>query len=203
VLFRSAQAPLARTSLFVFPWGQQRLTNGSFEANAKGKPQGWTFWADTSGGKGSPLIAYRSTKQKQKEVVHGSQSLQLTTVYSIHRAGFYQQVQLSQDKIGCQATFSISALTWDKQKPDWTPQQCGFGSFQVKAGIDASGGTNPQAKGVVWTDSWKACPDFQRLSIRQKISQTKLTLFFLSAPKWPVRENVSIWDLATLTVDCP
>lgn len=202
---RGDRTPTATAPLFVYPYDERDgyLTNASFEQGDSTPPTGWKRWQDVSGSHSGIALGYRSTGAGDREVVHRTTSVTMTSSYKTHRAGLLQTVDVGGDKVGCHAKFSVSAIAWSIEKDDQsTSDYCGSGSFRVLAGLDPSGGADPQAGSVAWSDNWDPCPEFSRLEVTEKIDSPSVTVFLKSAPKWPLKQATSIWDHARLEIEC-
>ena len=141
----------------------------------------------------------------------GSASLQYFTTYGTHHAGVYQQVDL-----GLGGTNDIkviaSASSWsdDKRCEGHGQSSCVvegdcfceiINKFVGRVGIDPTGGIDPTASTVEWTE-WKSLPNvgpqdganFVQFEIETTSSNDRVTVFLASNNEYPYRNSDSYWD---------
>jgi hypothetical protein len=133
----------------------------------------------------------------------GQQAFKLFTFYRIHDAGLFQQIRVSP---GGRLKLSASVHAWTSEDDD--PHHSKLGDvYQASqmVGLDPTGGTNPFADSVVWSE-----PDHiydvytQTHSVEAMAQNITLTVFVRSWVKWPYKHNDLYWDTVSLElVDLP
>jgi LysM repeat protein len=70
----------------------------------------------------------------------------------------------------------------------------------LRAGIDPTGGANPYAHSVVWSEPMRSEDTWGQLSVQATAQGESVTVFVFSAPKYPVLHNEVYLDDARLVV---
>jgi hypothetical protein len=162
---------------------------------------------------------YKQSEGFGNRIYAGAASAQFFTSFGTLHAGMYQHIDLGQGGLNT-IDFSASASSWSDAN------RCeGFGSDQCKKkdgcectiintfkgriGIDPTGGINPMAGSVVWTD-WKDLPNvtpssgsqFTQFSLTGiKSDSNRITVFVASNNQYPYRNSDAYWDAAELKVN--
>ena len=130
-------------------------------------------------------------------VFDGVWALQMFTFYMIHDAGVYQQVEVQP-----WSTWQLSAYThaWASVLDD--PHQSYVTDCEQvtqMAGIDPTGGTDPYADTVIWSEAAHIYDEYAQTPVVKAtaISDT-MTVFLRSVIKWPIKHNDVYWDAVRL-----
>ena len=172
-----------------------------FEANsAIMTAAGWTPWwiyqdtADPDWRNRTPVFEQATASDR----VHaGGSAQQYSTTFGTHTAGIYQQV--SGRTPGEQLHFSVWAYVWSS---NYDEACCSVdnGFVDLRVGIDPSGGTYPFASNVVWSPLEQHYDSWGELTVDAVAAADTVTVFFYSAPLYPVKHNNIYIDDAQLTV---
>jgi LysM repeat protein len=127
----------------------------------------------------------------------GSSAQQYSTAFGTHTAGIYQQV--SGRTPGEQLRFSIWAYAWSSS---YDEECCSVdnGFVDLRIGIDPYGGLNPFSTNVVWSSPEQYYDSWGQLEVDAVAASDTVTVFFWSAPLYPVKHNNIYIDDAELTV---
>jgi len=112
------------------------------------------------------------------------------TQFATHTAGLLQGPIIV--PAGKQVTFQAYVRQYS-ENPDGND-----GEGMAKIGIDPTGGTDPYAESVVWSeDLWKPYEGFTLMQV-EATSFGAVTVFTYAAWKWPAGTNDTYWDDAKL-----
>jgi LysM repeat protein len=127
----------------------------------------------------------------------GSSAQQYSTAFGTHTAGVYQQV--SGRTPGEQFRFSIWAYAWSSS---YDEECCSVdnGFVDLRIGIDPSGGLNPFSTDVTWSSPEQYYDQWGQLEVEAVAASSTVTVFFYSAPRYPVKHNNIYIDDAELIV---
>ena len=155
---------------------------------------GWTAWwiePDASHpNQCATCTPYSRPEFRYSTLIHsGSSSQQYFTTDSIHEAGLYQRV--SGVKPGQKLQFSTYMLAFSSKDNPW----------QIRVGIDPTGGTNPYSSGVVWGPSYGFSNGAWVVYTAEAVAQNStVTVFTYSRPSWAYESNSMYVDDASLVV---
>lgn len=164
---------------------------------------GWTpWWTPAVSGDPAWKLAtpeFKEAKSPFDNRVHsGASAQQWFTADKTHSGGIFQRVAVP---VGALLRLSVWAQVWSTKGNDPTSgsQENGRenGHLEVRLGLDLSGGTNPWAESVIWSD-WAACYDFWRkLEMEWVAHAVYVTVFIQSECMYPVSHNdVYVDDVA-------
>lgn len=127
----------------------------------------------------------------------GQWAVKLFTFWTIHDAGLYQKVQVTP---GTRWKLSAWVHAWtskeDKACCSTTgdPEQA-----HQMVGLDPTGGTNPYASSVVWSEAAHIYDTYtQTHPVEVTAQSSTLSVFLRSWVKWPYKHNDIYWDTVTL-----
>lgn len=118
----------------------------------------------------------------------GSSSQFYFTSYAIHQAGVFQRV--TGVKAGQRLQFSAYMQATSTKD----------NSFELKVGIDPTGGVNPFSRDVVWGPSYSALGSWLLFSAEAVAQNSAVTVFTYSRPAWAHEFNSIYLDDASLIV---
>lgn len=184
-------------------------------------PPGWTPWYVHSEGQppehdpenpnGWCEPEIRSAPHRNPDRMHtGAQGWVMFTFYRIHKGGYFQQIPAQP---GQRYRFSYWAHAWTGNSDDPNESAAGRGplawlvddaetdaqlqaSFQ--AGIDPTGGTDPDADSVVWGDAWCIYNVYRQVSVEAVAASDTVTVFTKELFMWPYRHCDGYIDDADL-----
>ncbi|MGC9356596.1 MAG: LysM peptidoglycan-binding domain-containing protein [Anaerolineae bacterium] len=142
--------------------------------------------------------------------VHGGMLSQKYFTYNRqHEAGIYQTV--SGIEPGTRLRFQIYAETWSCLGAEGNPLSCPTGAnsnrpapMHTRVGIDPTGGTNPWAPSVVWSQEFETYDTWTPFWVEANAEASTVTVFFYSrvdwTEGWPRVNNDVYLDDATLRV---
>jgi hypothetical protein len=196
--------------------GNNLLENGDFEGghfNQDGVPEiavpeGWDglWWAAGLNEAGQSLgrpetivIPRRVPFLDPPRIYSGQQAYKIFTYGRAHRAALYQVVE------GLEPGERVRGWAWVHS---WVGQDpldpcCSTGDpwgMALRVGIDPTGGTDPEAATVVWSDPAYHRDTFHVVLVETEALSDRVTLFLGSAAKWGVTHNDVYWDAARLEV---
>lgn len=154
---------------------------------------GWTAWwiePDAS----HPNHCTNCTPWSRPEfrystLIHsGSSSQFYFTSYAIHQAGVYQRVS----GVTPGQRLQFSAYMFATSAKD--------NVFDLKVGIDPTGGTNPFSSGVIWGPSFSAFGSWLLYSVEAVAQNSTVTVFTYSRPSWAFESSGVYLDDASLIV---
>jgi LysM repeat protein len=162
---------------------------------------GWTPWW-RSRQDGDPKAYYFQPEYKQAngyvfpERVHGGAAAQQWfTFFATHEAGMYQQVFGVTP--GTRYRFTAWAQVWSSAEDNSSvSRDPAYPNLRV--GIDPTGGWNPWAGSVVWSQPYAFYDQWGQLAVEAVAQADVLTVFMYSAPNYPVKHNDMYWDDAVL-----
>jgi len=194
-------------------------------------PPGWVAWFYHDPDRyDQPEVRDAWKAHDERRVRSGDKAILLFTFYRRHDAGFYQQVEveqgqrlrftawahawsnhLSEDEGGDPddgrwsdgAGKGVVAWPVSNNLPHDTgdPQTDAKPNFSFWVGIDPTGGTNPSAPSVVWSDGYHIYNGYcQELSVEATAEADTVTVFLRSKTLWPFKHNDAYWDDAALVV---
>jgi hypothetical protein len=192
-------------------------------------PPGWVCWFQHQEGEWAQPEGRDSRARDPDRMRSGSKGYVNFTFHRKHDAGLYQQVSVAPGtKLRFTAWAHAWSNHADKSRPDAFPHpddprwsdgagyervawaegsQPPTGDPQVDArtnmtfwvGIDPTGGTNPFAGSVVWSQGWHIYNGFVQPVTAEATAQSgTVTVFLRSRTKWPFKHNDAYWDDAEL-----
>ena len=75
--------------------------------------------------------------------------------------------------------------------------------MRMRIGIDPTGGTNPWAGSIVWSEEQNPLDAWSLFSVEAVARANSVTVFTSSAPDYPSKHNNVYWDDASLTAVAP
>jgi len=190
-------------------------------------PSGWWAWyAHQRNNNPVPWdpnnhIGWAEPEVRLTETVHKRHRSGLVAAYlftwrRIHEGGFFQQVSVTP---GARLRFTAYTHAWigdDDHPPIWSLP--GYGALAWPAGtpglnddqrsvtqsvgIDPTGGTDPYAPTVIWSNAWHIFNAYRAepLEVEAVAAGNMVTVFLRSSTLWPVVHNDVAWDDCALTV---
>lgn len=158
----------------------------------------------------------------------GQKATLLFTFYRRHDAGFLQQVEVEpgrrlrltawahawsntelegygwcadDGRCSCGVGREVVAIPADKiPSLNGNPWNDAVGNFLFSVGIDPTGGIDPRADTVEWSDAWAIYNGYcQQLSVEAEAGEAGIvTVFLRSKTRWPFKHNDAMWDDAVL-----
>jgi len=125
----------------------------------------------------------------------GSNAQIYYSFYETHDGGVYQQV--SGITPGAELRFSIYSYTWSSKFDDVNVSD-EPGDVAVRVGIDPTGGTDPFAASVVYSDAQVFYDAFRQYSVTAKAQASTITVFVRSTIGEPVQGSYIYLDDAVL-----
>ena len=192
-------------------------------------PPGWICWFVHQEGEWAQPEGRDSRARDPDRMRSGSKGYVNFTFHRKHDAGLYQQVSVAPGtKLQFTAWPHAWSNHADSDRPDafphpddarWSdgagyervgwpegsqpptgdPQVDARTNFTFWVGIDPSGGINPLAGTVVWSQGWHVYNGFvQPVSVQATAQSGTVTVFLRSRTKWPFKHNDAYWDDAEL-----
>ncbi|MDY0019904.1 MAG: hypothetical protein RBT47_07880 [Anaerolineae bacterium] len=130
----------------------------------------------------------------------GKQAMQIAQ-WGKYQAGFYQRV--AELPAGALATFSAYGHAWSCNEDLLEPVSCGDPyAYWLKVGIDPTGGEDPWAGTVVWSEDRYVYDAYEKIGpVTTTVGEGgAVTVFIFSEGKWIVKHNEAYWDDAALLV---
>lgn len=123
--------------------------------------------------------------------VHSGQFAQkFFNSFSTHDSGLFQVIDVT---AGINLQFTAWVQTWSTGSDD--PEQVVEpGDYQVSVGIDPTGGTNPLASSVIWSEPQFSNNSWTQLMVAAQAQSDQVTVFTRGAPQYRVKHNDSYWD---------
>jgi LysM repeat protein len=161
-------------------------------------PIGWTAWwvqgstQETDQG----YLVRPEYKGEDSQVfgnrrVHGGRfSAKHFSSYSTHDAGYWQTVNVP---AGATLQFGGWVQTWSSSGDD-PGQVVTPGYYQVRLGIDPTGGIDPLSESVVWSEPAYADNVWVQLLVNVRSIGSWVTVFARGTPTYRVKHNDSYWD---------
>jgi LysM repeat protein len=173
-------------------------------------PPGWISWfrhkerEEAKNAWAQPEVTDTVQNPDPRRTRSGQRAIRMFTFYRRHDGGFYQTV--SGLEPGETVQFSAYGQAWACNEDNAGATSCGDDwALVFKVGIDPSGGTNPFAPSVVWTQDQKS-PDAYSL-IGPVTAQVgpggTVTVFVRSIAKYAYKHMDAYWDDASLVVAAP
>ena len=125
----------------------------------------------------------------------GSNTQIYYSFYETHEGGLYQQV--SGVAPGTELRFSIYAYVWSSKFDDVNVSD-EPGDVALRVGIDPTGGTDPFAASVVYTDAQVFYDAFRQYSVTTTAQASTITVFIRSSVGEPVQGSYVYLDDAVL-----
>ena len=201
------------------------LKNGGFEDGAWHKthtgeevpevsaPKHWiAFWKDGEPNARSGDVNCRRPECKviQKKppfldpprIHNGNQAFQLFTFFGVHDAGIYQRVEGLTPGTRVRATAWTHAWSSNKDDPHNSQTEGGGKwNFEQFIGIDPSGGTDPWADSVVWSEPRNVYDEYEKLPPAEAPvgDAGAVTVFIRSTVQYPFKHCDVHWDDVVLT----
>ncbi len=159
---------------------------------------------------GRPEFRGMSTAEFDYRVHGGFLSQKYFTYNRQHEAGLYQKVDGIEP--GSRLRFQIYIQTWSCLGEKDNPLNCPTGylsnnpaPMHTKVGIDPTGGTNPWAPTVVWSDEYETHDVWTPFWVEATAEAASVTVFFYSRVDWPeswprVNNDVYIDDASLVVV---
>jgi hypothetical protein len=136
----------------------------------------------------------------RRRIHSGDYAQKFFSTYATHSAGLYQRV--SGITSGSTLIFSAWVQIWSSSLDDVA--RCdGFGNYEVRIGIDPTGGRDALSGHVVWSEPAMACNEWVRLEVTAVAESGRVTVFLKGEPEYRVKHNDSYWDDMVLTAGEP
>lgn len=183
-------------SAYVPPGGHPDCPSGV--CNSVQMADGWTpYWLSPTETDNpdihNPEYKRATTGFNPPRVHEGQAAQQYFTAFSLHEAGFYQQVQVTPGQLYC---FSIWAHSWSSEFGAEVPSNS---DLEQRLGIDPTGGTDWQSGTVDWGGKFQQYDEYGLYSLVAQAESSLMTVFTWSRPIWPVDHNDVYWDQAWLS----
>lgn len=172
---------------------------------------------------GRPEVRVITEVPDARRVRSGEQAVLLFTFYRRHDAGFLQQVQVESGMrlrltawahawsnhnleghedctddgyCSCGVGREVIAIAASEIPPlngdSWNDA---VGNFLFSVGIDPTGGVDPRANTVVWSNAWAIYNDYcHQLSVETEARGPTITIFLRSKTLWSFKHNDAVWD---------
>lgn len=104
---------------------------------------------------------------------------------------------------GTVASFSIYAHAWACNEDPPPALSCGDPyAFWFRVGIDPTGGTDPWAESILWSDNHYIYDSYERVGPVESVigEGGTITVFFSGQGKWSLKHNDAYWDDAALVI---
>jgi hypothetical protein len=129
--------------------------------------------------------------------VHGGYAAQQWfNSYATHTAGIYQRVTGLTPGVNLTLSAWVQAFT----RNDDTNWRVSDGRYRMRIGIDPYGGTDPESKDVVWSETLQPYDKWYRLEVTTPAKSDRATVFVWGQPEWRVKHNNGYVDDVVLTV---
>lgn len=191
---------------------------------------GWMTWFRHKAGTwDQPEVRDAWRSGDERRVRSGEKAMLLFTFYRKHDAGFLQQVEVRAGQrlrlTGWAHAWSNHGLVGHEDCCDDGWCSCGVGreevairaddvpaltgkpwsdavgNFLFVVGIDPTGGRDPLAGSVVWSEGWCIYNGFvQELEVEAVAVGSVVTVFLRSVTLWPFKHNDAYWDDVCLEV---
>jgi len=210
-LLLAAAICLALTPVVLAECPGTPLLNASFEDGfsdrGSGEVQvanGWTPWFQDGPNQDQGLNHRPEWKAENaqwhgtRRIKEGAWAQKWGKVYSTHRAGVYQQVNVP---AGSQVTLTAWAQAWSSTEDDAGVSK--GGGYALMVGIDPTGGTDWGSGNIVWSEANRTLDQWVQLSVSARAQGGTVTVYLRGEAEWPVKHNDSYWDDACLTYTAP
>ena len=201
------------------------LKNGGFENGAWHKthtgeevpevsaPKHWiAFWKDGEPNERSGDVNCRRPECKvipkqppfldPPRIHSGNQAFQCFTFFGVHDAGIYQRVDGLEPGTRVRATAWTHAWSSNADDPHHSQTEGGGKwNFEQFVGIDPTGGTDPWADSVVWSEARNVYDEYEKLPpVEVQVGDAgAVTVFLRSTVQYPFKHTDVHWDDAVLT----
>jgi len=179
---------------------------------------GWIAWFRRSSGVWyEPYAGGVSADEEPRRVHSGLRGVEISTTYTKHDAGVFQQVDVAP---GTRLRLSAVSHAWSNWQagphpddPLWSEgpgYDCGFlpeggapdddwRNVTFWVGIDPTGGIDPDAETVEWGSGAHIYNCFHEVpSVEVEAQSNRVTVFLRSRTEWPFWHNNAYWDDALL-----
>ncbi|MBN1966954.1 MAG: LysM peptidoglycan-binding domain-containing protein [Anaerolineae bacterium] len=190
------------------------LNNPNFEqAHGDGvnltAPPGWNVWANTSSGLVGRQLQVGQEVVSNVGIHQGGGSFDAYKGWSTYNVSLFQTVS------GLQAGSTVRLAAFGRM---WScdsdaeaaidPCITSDGSVvsesntgaSFRVGIDPNGGNDPNAGGIVWSNSTSPYTSFQQMTVEAAASGGSVTVVLNASMQQPARHQHVFWDTASLTV---
>ncbi len=135
-------------------------------------------------------------------ILQGEQAWQCFTFYGIHDAGLYQRVEGIEPGTRLRAAAWTHAWSSNSDNPHQSETSGGGQwNFTQTVGLDPSGGTDPWAESVVWSEPRNVYDAYAQLPpVEVEAEAEAVTVFIRSVVMWPFKHCDCHWDDITLEV---
>lgn len=169
--------------------------------------RGWTPWyvegteAEQADGYGRVAEFFPATREFFPNEIHEGNSGQgMKHDFGQGAGGIYQQVTVPNN---ANLRFTVWGIGYSCQPKEG--QECGSNSTNpsylgMQIAIDPTGGTDFYADQVVFTPGTSAYDEYKQFEVDATAQGTRVTVFIMYYPDYPVLRNRVIWDDASLTV---
>lgn len=128
-------------------------------------------------------------------VIQGARAQGWCLRFKVMDAGVYQH--LTGLPVGREFVFSVYAHTWCSDRDD---PRAADGEMYLTLGVDQTGGINPRAVHVRWTEWERLTADYRDIMIEGRTAGPSLTIFVRAWNKWKLSHNDVYIDDAGLTI---
>ncbi|NJR12700.1 hypothetical protein HC776_02200, partial [bacterium] len=165
----------------------------------------WTAWSAPrtaempSYQNGQPVYLAASDANAQgvfSRFRNGSNAQVYYSFYETHDGGLYQQVSVTP---GAELRFSIYGYVWSSKFDDVNVSD-EPGDVALRVGIDPTGGTDPFAASVIYTDAQIFYDAFRQYTVTATAQASTVTVFIRSTIGEPVQGSYIYLDDAVLEV---
>ena len=133
-----------------------------------------------------------------RRVREGTYAQKWGSVYATHKAGIYQQVNVT---VGSSLTLTAWAQSWSSTKDD--PAVSDGGNYSLSVGIDPTGGTDYASANVVWSAQSTTLDAWVQLTVQTTAQAGTVTVFLRGDSEWRNKHNDAYFDDVCLTVTAP
>ncbi len=192
-------------------------------------PPAWTVWFQHQEGVWAQPEGRDAWDRNPDRMRSGAKGYILFTFHKSHDAGLYQQVSVAPgtrlrfsawvhawsnhadpnrpgdfphpDDAQWSEGAGYDHVAWPEgsQPPTGDPQNDARTNFTFWVGIDPTGGINPFAGSVVWSQGWHIYNGFvQEVAVDAVAQANTVTVFTRARAKWPFKHNDAYWDDAQL-----
>lgn len=180
---------------------------GGFSARGAGEIEvanGWHPWFQDGPHQDQGLF-HRPEWDAENAQWHGTRRIKEGTwaqkwgkVYSTHRAGIYQQVNVP---AGSEVTLTAWAQAWSSVEDD--PSYSKNGAYRLMVGIDPTGGTDWRSSNIIWSEPNHTLDQWVQLRLTARAQSGTITVYLRGEAEWPVKHNDAYFDDVCLTYVAP
>jgi hypothetical protein len=162
--------------------------------------RGWApWWLESVGDEPvwknqRPIFRQVSAETEPNRVRLAGSAQSISTPWSTHVAGLWQQVPVPSD---AQLRFAAWGHAWsskdDHPRPSRRPT-----NVHLAVGLDPAGGTDPFADTVIWSRAVNAVDEWTFVAVQARARAPRVTVFLRSAPNRPRKNQIVYWDEAHL-----